>query len=127
VTAGPGAEANAAAAALRRLHQTLGVIARTDPSRETTTDPAGPDSPDTAARYTRRNTLILSALALARQAGLDAGVGHDPDDPHPVVVYLELPGTGQVSWHLPTHPAPWDGHTTGEKYTRIAAFLHRSL
>ena len=126
MTAGPGAEANAAAAALRRLHQTLGGIARTDPSRETTPDSTGPDSPGVAGRYARRNTLIWSALALARQTGLNAGVGYDPHDPHPVVVFLHLP-TGQVSWHLPAHPAPWDGHTTAQKYDRIAAFLHRPI
>ncbi|MEV4826439.1 hypothetical protein [Micromonospora sp. NPDC049274] len=51
-----------------------------------------------------------------------AGVGHDPTDPRPVVVYLELP-TGQVSWHLPAHPAGWDGHSTTAKYARAQAFV----
>ena len=52
-----------------------------------------------------------------------AGVGYDPADPRPVVVYLELPDTGQVSWHLPAHPHPWDGHTTADKYDRVAAYV----
>ena len=47
---------------------------------------------------------------------------HDPVDPRPIVVYLELP-TGQVSWHLPAHPEQWDGHDTATKYDRIAAYV----
>jgi hypothetical protein len=46
-------------------------------------------------------------------------------------VYIDLP-TGQVSWHyhdreaylfggLPPYTKPWDGHTTEEKYRRLAA------
>lgn len=47
-------------------------------------------------------------------------------------VFIDLP-TGQVSWHyhdreaglfetLPAYTKPWDGHTTAEKYTRLANF-----
>jgi len=48
------------------------------------------------------------------------------------VVYVELP-TGQVSWHVQESELslfshayrdignPWDGHTTEEKYARLAA------
>lgn len=46
-------------------------------------------------------------------------------------VYIDLP-TGQASWHfhdsqaylfehLPPYTKPWDGHTTEEKYRRLAA------
>lgn len=46
-------------------------------------------------------------------------------------VYIDLP-TGQASWHyhtshahlfahLPSYAAPYDGHTTEEKYQRLAA------
>lgn len=46
-------------------------------------------------------------------------------------VYIELP-TGQASWHyhdseahlfadLPPYSGSWDGHTTEEKYQRVAA------
>jgi len=46
-------------------------------------------------------------------------------------VYIDLP-TGQASWHyhdsqahlfahLPPYTKPWDGHTTDEKYARLAA------
>lgn len=114
----------AVAAAWQRLRQTLDMIAAVDPSR---TGPAtGPDSPAVAARYAHRNTLIYTALAQARQVGLSAGIGHDSSDPHPVVVYLELP-TGQVSWHLPAHPTGWDGHSTEQKYQRIRMLRHRPV
>lgn len=114
--------ARAAAAAGRRLRHTLSVIAQIDPSRRAAT---GPDTPAVEALYAHRNTLVLTALALARQAGIPAGIGHDPHDVHPVVVYLQLP-TGQVSWHLPAHAAGFDGHSTAAKYQRIYAFLRTS-
>ncbi|MBC9000465.1 hypothetical protein [Micromonospora aurantiaca (nom. illeg.)] len=103
-----------------RLARTLTEIADVDPSR---TGHSGPDTPEITARYARRNALVWAALSLAHEVGLPAGVGHDPaDEVHPVVVYIELPGGGQVSWHLPAHPAAWDGHTTAEKYERVIAF-----
>jgi hypothetical protein len=102
-----------------RLAQTLAAIAAVDPSRHGHT---GPDSLEIATRYAQRNALIWVAVGLAHQVGVPAGVGYDPSDAHPVIVYIELPGVGQVSWHLPTHPVGWDGHTTGQKYERIEAF-----
>ncbi|MBM0233203.1 hypothetical protein JNW91_15820 [Micromonospora sp. STR1_7] len=101
-----------------RLAHTLTAIAALDPSRHGHT---GPDTPEITAAYVRRNALIWTALALAHEAGVPAGVGHDPSDPHPVVVYIELP-TGQAAWHLPAHPTGWDGHSTAAKYARVAAF-----
>jgi hypothetical protein len=110
------------------LSRTLREIAATDPSAEGHT---GPDTPAISARYARRNDLVWQALTQARDAGLPAGVGLDPADPHPVVVYLELP-TGQVSWHLPDdgrhHGQPayageWDGHTTAEKYMWVDLYI----
>ncbi|WP_053065427.1 hypothetical protein [Micromonospora sp. RV43] len=109
---------NQVAPARDRLAGVLTEIAALDPSRHGHT---GPDTPQITAAYARRNALIWTALALAHEAGVPAGVGHDPTDPRPVVVYLELP-TGQVSWHLPAHPAGWDGHSTPAKYARVAAF-----
>jgi hypothetical protein len=51
-------------------------------------------------------------------------------------VYIDLP-TGQVSWHyhdsqahlfahLPPYKKPWDGHTTEQKYARLAMLTVRS-
>ncbi|MBN2622901.1 MAG: hypothetical protein JXA83_06025 [Acidimicrobiales bacterium] len=102
------------------LSRTLAEIAAIDPSR---TGHTGPDTPEISARYARRNTLIWQSLALALESGIPAGVGYDLSDPRPVVVYLELPGAGQVSWHLPAHPQQWDGHDTGAKYARVSRFV----
>jgi len=106
-----------------RLARTLAAIAATDPSRDGHT---GPDTPAIAAAYARRNTLIWSALAQAHAAGVPAGVGYDPTDPRPIVVFLELPG-GQVSWHLPAHQAGWDGHSTTTKYSRVTAYVQQRI
>lgn len=73
---------------------------------------------DYAARY----GLVLDAVAAAHRAGLPVGFRYDPNEPDWPVAYIELP-TGQVSWHVPQHSRPWDGHTTEEKYQRIARFL----
>ena len=102
-----------------QLARLLVDVADLDPSRH---GHAGPDTPEITARYALRNQMIWSALALALELGIPAGVGHDPTDPRPVVVYIDLPGAGQVSWHLPAYPEVWDGHATGEKYGRVAAF-----
>ena len=73
--------------------------------------------------YAVRYRLIVEALSLALEEGLAAGLGidnHEPD--HPVVVYIELP-TGQISWHMPRHPKPWDRHTTPVKFERIKNYI----
>lgn len=71
--------------------------------------------------YPYRNRLVLRALALAAENGYQAGIRIDPAEPEWPVAYIELP-TGQVSWHLPQHTVPFDGHTTAEKHQRIARF-----
>ncbi|WP_053065308.1 hypothetical protein [Micromonospora sp. RV43] len=109
---------NTVTPARARLAGVLTEIAALDPSRRGHT---GPDTLEITAAYAERNALIWTALALAHEAGIPAGVGHDSTDPRPVVVYLELP-TGQVSWHLPAHLTGWDGHSTAAKYARVAAF-----
>ena len=72
--------------------------------------------------YEVRYRLVLKALWQAVWMGLSAGIRIDPEQPHWPVVYIELPH-GQVSWHLPAHSLPWDGHTTAEKYARTRAFI----
>lgn len=77
--------------------------------------------------YDRRYALVVEALAVAVELGIHAGFGIDnnPDpamDGYRVVVYIELPSVGQVSWHMPEHGTPWDGHDTPEKYRRCREF-----
>lgn len=72
--------------------------------------------------YDVRYGLVLDAMAAAHGAGYPTGIAIDPNDPDRPVVYIQLP-TGQVSWHMPAHPTPYDGHDTPEKYHRIRAYL----
>lgn len=86
--------------------------------------------------YTERNQVVaaLSKLFPAHLART-AIEGWDPE--WHWCVYIMLP-TGQVSWHLhESHrplfahlsdgPAIWDGHTTEEKYARLAALSPGSV
>lgn len=82
--------------------------------------PAGED-----VNYARRNELVIEALYVADRIGLSAGVRLDPEQPAWPVVFIELPD-GQVSWHLPEYEQAWDGHTTAQKYLRVAAFVSRA-
>lgn len=83
--------------------------------------------------YTERNALV-AALSKVFPASLEQ---HDPADTSwdpewLTIVAIELP-TGQATWHLhdrergmfahlrPRTGYAWDGHTTAEKYARIAA------
>lgn len=71
--------------------------------------------------YVARYPLVYRALALALDIGHAAGVRIDPAEPDWPVVYIDLP-TGQVSWHMPAFAIEYDGHTTDEKYQRIADY-----
>lgn len=72
--------------------------------------------------YPKRYQLVFLALNLALSAGYAAGVRIDPAEPEWPVVHIELP-TGGVTWHMPQHPTPWDGHDTPEKYRRCHEFV----
>jgi hypothetical protein len=90
-------------------------------------DPSNPDNdiaPELHERmYAKRTREMWMAAGFAASAGLGVGVAIDPKEPDWPVLFIELgDGIGQVSWHIPAHPVPFDGHTTAEKYRRIAAF-----
>lgn len=72
--------------------------------------------------YAERNRLVYMAMGRAASAGMDVGFRIDPEEPEWPVAYIELP-TGQVSWHMPQHSKPWDGHTTTEKNARVQDFV----
>ena len=82
--------------------------------------------------YRERNALVA---ALIRSHGWPAEVVMAPDTEGWWIVYAETPA-GQVSWHISpddmdlfsdwpvafgSKGSPWDGHTTEEKYRRLAA------
>jgi len=72
-------------------------------------------------RYDDRYPLVFHALSVALRCGYPAGIRIDPTEPEWPVAYIELP-TGQVSWHMPTHPVAFDGHDTEQKYERCRAY-----
>ncbi|WP_160051269.1 hypothetical protein [Nocardiopsis sp. FR26] len=81
-----------------------------------------------------RERARLAAYVAARHPSRLAY--NDPDEPDWPVLYVDTPA-GQLTWHLnpadldlvahvpivaPDDPAArWDGHTTPEKYRRLAA------
>lgn len=83
--------------------------------------------------YAERNKLValvskVFPSCLGRHEEADAGW----DDDWRWIVYVTLP-TGQCSWHIHDSDLPlfahlrredvtWDGHTTDEKYERLAAY-----
>lgn len=74
-------------------------------------------------KYDIRYGLVLEAVALANIVGFKAGFRIDPDTPDWPVACIDLPGYGQISWHMPAYDKPWDGHSTEEKIKRIAGFV----
>jgi hypothetical protein len=93
------------------------------------------------AVYHERNQVVLLAARMAQKLGYKVGIGYD-DDPELdqamwAVVFIDLPGCGQVSWHLPQYmidaleldPIPdydgeWDGHDSDEKYLRVDLYVN---
>lgn len=96
------------------------------------------------AAYTERNKLVAGLARLIRSTQQNKPAGapdvawlaeHDPADASwdpawRTIVFIEGP-TGQLSWHLhdsdvplfdglPRGPNTWDGHSTPEKYDRVA-------
>ena len=85
-----------------------------------------------AAAYDERNRLV-AALARLFPSGVQRTEIDDADRQWHGCVYIDLP-TGQASWHfqgnqarhfrnLPPYESTWDGHTTEEKYERLAGAM----
>lgn len=87
--------------------------------------------------YLERNRCVALLARMAVGLGWRAGVREHPAEDTAwepdwrTLVFIDLP-TGQVSWHfhdsqkgllggLPRYHGAWDGHTTEEKYRRVAA------
>lgn len=82
------------------------------------------------AAYEERNRVV-AALAAAHPSGIARTAIEGWSDDWHGCVYIDMP-TGQASWHyhdsqahlfahLPPYTDRWDGHTTDEKYARLAA------
>jgi hypothetical protein len=81
--------------------------------------------------YWERNNLVALLSKVFPAGKKKTAIEGWPDDWRGCV-YIDLP-TGQASWHyhdsqahlfdhLPEYQGEWDGHTTGEKYERIAGY-----
>ncbi|MEU8023689.1 hypothetical protein AB0B88_15890 [Micromonospora haikouensis] len=112
---------------LAAAHRQLTTAAASDPSNPAN---AGRWTTDEAEwLYRQRNGFLVGAAHSLARAGVPVGITRDPADPHPVVLTIDLPDAGQVTWHLPDHDyrlppaAPWDGHDTTTKYARLTAWL----
>lgn len=83
--------------------------------------------------YAERAQCVVALARAARAMGLRVGFGEDPKEPSWPVLFIDLP-SGQVSWHFSAddratlapdigrYDGVWDGHTTDEKYARLAAW-----
>ena len=85
--------------------------------------------------YYDRNLLALAFARLAQEKGWTVGLRTDPQEPGWPVLYVDIPGQGQVSWHLPAaevdqagwpcYPGTWDGHDLAQKRHRLTQFVTR--
>ncbi len=101
---------------VNQLKITLQMIRHGDPS-----NPAG-QVPATTDAYRQRNALVYKALGLATAVSYRTGILPDPAQPEWVIAFIDLPDTGQVSWHLPIYTGVWDQHDTPTKYQRVTEF-----
>lgn len=78
--------------------------------------------------YRERNAVVVAFARMAQAAGWKVGRLDDEENPGWPVLMIDTPA-GQVSWHFPEPEMPddipayngaWDGHTTPEKYARLA-------
>lgn len=85
------------------------------------------------AAYRERDMCVALIAKLAAAQGYRVGMARHEgewEDDWRWIVYIDLP-TGQVSWHIhdserewfdfQVYPGTWDGHTTDQKYERMAA------
>lgn len=81
--------------------------------------------------YEERNAMVLAFAWVADELGWKVGWADDAREPGWKVVLVDAP-TGQCSWHVPGELVPewmeqydgeWDGHTTPEKYERLAELI----
>lgn len=97
--------------------------------------PASEGEGELDAVYAERNRCVGAIARMAQRLGWTVGLGYHTDpnweDDWRNIVYIDTP-RGQISWHfhdsekplfdwMPPYDGDWDGHTTDEKYERLAA------
>lgn len=117
------------AALIMVTEEAFRIVASNDPSRLPAADRTNLSVKRATEMYTLRNAAIYQIIASAAQLGWPHGFrqchqqhANGFDDCWPVA-YVEPPGCGQLSWHLPPYGTEWDGHDNAEKYRRIETWL----
>jgi|WetSurMetagenome_2_1015567.scaffolds.fasta_scaffold1592545_1 hypothetical protein len=72
--------------------------------------------------YDIRYNLVIRAFYLANKLGYKTGIRVDASELDWPIYVIELPNDKQISWHMPSHKIPYDGHTTEEKYERCREY-----
>jgi hypothetical protein len=84
--------------------------------------------------YFDRNQAVQAFARLALAQDWSVGLLPNPAEPDWPILYVDIPGKGQVSWHLPraeiigdwpAYPALWDGTGLEVKRQRLATFLQQ--
>jgi len=73
----------------------------------------------------KRYSLVCEAIYLAAYLGFSVGFRADEDRPHLITAFIELPGYGQICYHIPEHKNPWDGANNRFRDDKIKQFLDK--
>lgn len=85
--------------------------------------------------YTERNALVCALSKVFPSYLMPHGPDVTWDDDWKNIVCIDAPLVGQLTWHIKDSELPmfahlarrennWDGHTTEEKYRRLALIPH---
>lgn len=83
--------------------------------------------------YAKKEALMLDLIALFQHQGWKFGV-HKSDRPETShIIYFEIPGCEQISWHythkgdpLPIYPKEWDGKLNST-FPKLLSFVEREI
>ena len=82
--------------------------------------------------YFDRTQAVQAFARLALAQGWRVGLLNVAAEPEWPILYVDIPGQGQVSWHLPrnevlgdwpAYPGTWDGSDLQTKRLRMSKFL----
>ena len=76
--------------------------------------------------YDKRYGLVISAMHFAGVLGYPNYIRFDPEAPGWPVFCIELPGAGEVSWHMPSTQRDYTGYTTGSDQNNMGTPPYQS-
>lgn len=78
--------------------------------------------------YQIREELVIQAFSCAKKLGYKVGIRHDArDGPEWPIFAIELPNTGEVSWHIKCQDLGYTNYSTEEKNNRCCSFANKNL